>query len=58
MPSVLYIPIKETSRELRTVLKDASAMFQARIKMFLSMKMAGEKGISKRELMDTVGACS
>lgn len=58
MSSALYIPIKETTQELRTALKYSSAMFQVRIKMLLAMKKAGEKGISKRELMDTVGACS
>ena len=58
MSFALYIPIKETLKELRSQLKMASLMIQPRIKMLIAMKQAGDKGISKRELMDSVGASS
>jgi len=57
MSLALYIPVKETLKELRSVLKKASPMMQPRIKMLIVMKKAGEKAVSKRELMDSVGAC-
>lgn len=58
MSFALQIPIKETLAELRSALKKASPMLQPRIKMLLVMKKAGDSGISKRALMDSVGACS
>jgi len=58
MSFALYIPVKETLKELRSLLKSATPAIQLRIKMLIVMKKAGEKGISKRELMDSVGACS
>ncbi|MBS1651136.1 MAG: winged helix-turn-helix domain-containing protein [Bacteroidetes bacterium] len=58
MSLALYIPVKETLQELRSVLKKASPMMQPRIKMLIVMKKAGEKAVSKRELMNSVGACS
>lgn len=58
MSFALYIPVKESMQKLRSLLKAASVMMQPRIKMLLVMKKAGDKGISKRELMDSVGVCS
>ncbi len=58
MSFALYIPIKETPQQLRKLLKGSSLMLQPRLKMLIAMKKAGESGISKRELMDSVGASS
>ncbi|HEU0226888.1 MAG TPA: hypothetical protein VFQ86_04065 [Arachidicoccus soli] len=58
MSFALYVPVKETVKELRMLLKSSSVMMQPRIKMLIAMKKAGESGISKRELMDTIGAGS
>lgn len=54
----MYIPVTETLKELRTSLKAATPMIAPRIKMLIEMKKAGEEGISKRALMDNVGASS
>lgn len=58
MSNALYIPVTETIKELRASLKRASPMIALRIKMLIAMKKAGKGGISKRELMDSVGASS
>lgn len=58
MSLALNIPVTETIAELRSVLKKTSPMFQPRIKMLIAMKKASADGISKRELMDSVGASS
>lgn len=58
MASALFIPITETLKELRSLQKRSSPMISPRIKMLILMKEAGEKGISKRELMSGVGASS
>ncbi|MCZ2355868.1 MAG: hypothetical protein LC115_04125 [Bacteroidia bacterium] len=58
MSFALYIPVSESLTELRKSLKSSSLMMQPRIKMLVAMKEAGSKGISKRELMDTIGASS
>ena len=58
MSFALFIPVKETDKELRVLLKKSPPMMTPRIKMLLSMKKAGSDGISKRELMEIVGACS
>lgn len=58
MSFALYIPVKESLQELKNLQKQASLMMHPRIKMLLLMKKAGDKGISKRELMDSVGVCS
>lgn len=58
MSYALYIPVTETVKELRSILKTSSPMIAPRIKMLLEMNKAGENGISKRELMDNVGASS
>ncbi|MBS1651560.1 MAG: hypothetical protein JSU07_06070 [Bacteroidetes bacterium] len=55
MSLALYISVKETLQGLRSVLKKASPMMQPRIKMLIVMKKAGEKAVSKRELMNSVG---
>jgi len=58
MSLALHIPVTESIKELRVKLKQASPMLQPRLKMLLVMKKAGVSGISKRELMDSVGVCS
>ena len=58
MSFALFIPIKESMKELRLQLKNALPMLQPRIKMLIVMKKAGNTAVSKRELMDSVGACS
>jgi transposase len=58
MSFALFIAVKESIQELRLALKKSSLMMQPRIKMLIAMKNAGESGISKRELMDTIGASS
>jgi transposase len=58
MSFALIIPVKESLTELRSSLKKASVMLQPRIKMLIAIKRAGESGISKRALMDSVGASS
>jgi transposase len=58
MSLALYIPVKETLRELRSLLKKSPAFYQLRLRMLIAMKQAGEKGISKQELMERTGACS
>ena len=54
----LYIPVTESLVELKKLLRKSSLKFQPRIKMLIVMKKAGENGISKRLLMDTVGLSS
>lgn len=58
MSFVLYVPVKESLKELRRLLKNSNLIMQPRFKMLLAMKKAGEQGISKQALMDTVGVCS
>lgn len=58
MSFALYIPVTESQTDLRALLKKSSLMLQPRIKMLIAMSKAGDKGISKRELMDTVAASS
>lgn len=54
----LNIPVKENMQELRKLLRQSSVMMQPRIKMLIAMKKEQAAGISKRALMDAVGACS
>ncbi|MFV0604596.1 MAG: hypothetical protein ACK5NK_02030, partial [Niabella sp.] len=54
----LNIPVKEYMQELRKLLRQSSVMMQPRIKMLIAMKKEQAAGISKRALMDAVGACS
>lgn len=58
MSFALHIPVKETLAELKKLYKQQSLMMQPRIRMLIIMKQSGENGISKRELMEGVGACS
>jgi|GEM_PF-107763 len=58
MSYALYIPVKETVKELRTLLRTSSPIITPRIRMLLEMRQAGQKGVSKRALMDAVGASS
>jgi len=54
----LHITVTESFKELKIKLKQSSLMMRPRINMLIIMKKSGESGISKRELMDSVGACS
>ena len=54
----LYIPVHETLKELRILLKNSKPIFSPRIRMLMEMKKEGEKSISKRELMARTGASS
>ncbi len=55
MASPLCIPVKETLKQLKQELKKAPPIFRPRIIMLMEMKKAGEKGISKRALVEKVG---
>jgi transposase len=55
MSNALYIPIKESLKELRQTLKTTTLLFQPRIKLLIAMKKAGNSGISKRALVDELG---
>lgn len=58
MSFALCIPVKESMQELKKILRQSSLMMQPRIKMLIEMKKAGQKGVSKRALMDAMGVCS
>jgi transposase len=58
MSNSLFIPVKESIKELRQLLKTSTPMLQPRLKMLISIKKMGDLGISKRALMEDVGACS
>ncbi len=54
----LSIPVKESLKELRMLLKKSQPIFVPRLRMLIEMKKEGEIGISKRELMSRIGASS
>ncbi len=58
MSNSLLLPIKESLKELRLLLKSSSSMMHPRIKMLFFIKQNEGTGISKRALMDEVGVCS
>ena len=58
MASPLYIPVKEELKELKRLLRKSPAMNHPRLRMLVEMKRAGGGGISKRALMQRVGASS
>ena len=58
MSNALHIPVKESLIELRNHLKNAIPMIQPRIKMLILMKKSGEKALSKRDLMESLGVSS
>ena len=58
MSFALNIPVKESLSELKKLQKASSPLIQPRLKMLIEMKKAGQAGISKRALMDVVGASS
>ncbi len=58
MSFALIIPVKESLSDLRRLLKKAQPIFVPRIKMLIEMKKEGTSGISKRELMNRIGAGS
>jgi transposase len=53
-----YIPVKESIKELKSLLKTSTILFHPRIKMLIAMQKVGDVGISKRALMDAVVASS
>lgn len=58
MSHALNIPVKESTQELRTLLKSSIPFIQPRLKLLLVMKKYGSKPVSKRELMEQTGLCS
>lgn len=58
MAKPLIIPVKEDLKDLRKLLKTSKPIFIPRIQMLIEMKKEGDKGISKRELMNRTGASS
>ncbi len=58
MAKPLIIPVKEELQELHKMLKKVQPMFVGRVQMLIEMKKEGDKGISKRELMERTGASS
>jgi len=58
MSFALIIPVKESLPDLQKLLKKAQPIFIPRIKMLIEMKRKGTSEISKRELMNRIGAGS
>jgi hypothetical protein len=58
MSYALNITVKESTQELRLLLKTAIPFLQPRLKLLLAMKKYGNKPVSKRELMEQTGLCS
>jgi hypothetical protein len=58
MSHALNISVKESTQELRSLLKSSIPFLQPRIKLLLTMKKYGDKPVSKRELMEQTGLCS
>lgn len=58
MAKALIIPVKEDIASLRKLLKNSLPLYIPRIMMLIEMKKEGENGISKRELMERIGASS
>ena len=58
MAHALNIPVKESLKELKVLLKSSSTMMQPRLRMLVEIKKRQGEGVSKRALMDTIGVCS
>ncbi len=58
MSKSLFIPIKESVKELKTLLKKSIPFLKPRIQLLLTMKKNGDNPISKRALMELTGLCS
>ena len=58
MSKSLNIEVTESQKELKALIKKETLMMQPRLRMLVAMKKAGASGISKRELMEIVGASS
>lgn len=58
MSHALIISIKESTQELRLLLKSSIPFLQPRVKLLLAMKKYDNKPVSKRELMEQTGLCS
>jgi transposase len=54
----LIISVKESTQELRALLKSSTPMLHPRIKMLMVLKKNEGTGISKRALMEELGVCS
>lgn len=55
MSSPKQLIVKESISQLRELLKKATPLIAPRLRVLLSIKKAGEQGISKRELAEMVG---
>lgn len=58
MSKALIIPVKESIKELRVILKSTIPFLQPRIKLLLVLKKYDNKPVSKRQLMEQTGLCS
>lgn len=58
MSKALITIIKESTKELRTLLKSTIPFLQPRVKLLLAMKKYDNEPVSKRELMEQTGLCS
>jgi transposase len=58
MATARITPIKETTTELRTLLKTSIPMFQPRIRLLMVIKKYGANPVSKRALMEETGYSS
>ena len=57
MAKALYIKVSEDRKILKSRLKKAKPWERPRLIMLLEMQKAGDEGITKKELMQRVGAC-
>lgn len=58
MSFALIISVQETLSDLKKLLKTVQPIFAPRIRMLIEIKKEGNKGVSKRELMNRIGASS
>jgi transposase len=55
MASPLNITVKESIKELKSLLKHSTTMISPRLRMLIEIKKHDKEGISKRELASTIG---
>lgn len=58
MSFALIVPVQESLSDLKNLLKTVQPIFVPRIKMLIEIKKEDNKGVSKRELMNRIGASS
>jgi transposase len=58
MANALITPVKESTKELKSILKTSIPFLQPRIKLLLVLKKHDNMPVSKRELMGQTGLCS